>query len=64
MATVKYGKPPKTVPKPERFPFVYGTYPPAPKIPREVKIKPQDSSKRDYSKSPPLSGDTGTSGLS
>lgn len=52
---------PKSVPQPDKARFLHGTYPPEPSFTR---VKPAAASERDYSKTKPLSGNTGMTGLS
>lgn len=61
-STVKVSrKGPTSVPQPERPRFLHGTYPPEPQIAR---VKPGVANEREYGKTPPLSGNTGLTGLS
>lgn len=62
-------KGPINVPPGKPMKFVRGTWPPQPKplyaqTEKTMQIKPQAAKTRDYSKNPPLGGDTGMSGLS
>lgn len=60
MAGIKAGKV-TSVPQPSMR-MLHGTYPPSPSL-EKVSVKPQAAATRDYAKTKPLDGDTGTTGM-
>lgn len=59
MAGIKGGKV-TSVPQPSMR-LLHGTYPPSPSL-SKVSVKPQSAGTRDYAKTLPLDGNTGTTG--
>lgn len=50
-----------SVPQPSMR-MLHGTYPPTPTL-QKVNVKPRPADTRDYAKTPPLDGNTGTTSM-